>query len=145
MNLHTSSVPLFMMESTWFGEKESTLRSIEFFQKSARPPPLLFFSTKNKLSNSMFRLISCSLTSSAHVSAINTMEGSFARITTSSSFPVRRFPSPRQLQTIMLMALSGAAQQPPPINFSYHLSKPRFSLLVTQDGHSHQPLCFFCV
>ena len=133
-----------MMESIWFGENESTLKSTKFRQKSARPLPLLFLSTKNKLSNSMFRLICCSLASSAHVSAINTTEGTFARITTSSSFPVRRFPSPRQFQTIMLMALSEAALQPPPMNFLYHPSKPRTSSLVTQTGHTLQTLCFVC-
>ena len=142
MNLQTSSFPLFMMESIWFGENESTLKSTEFRQKSARPPPLLFLSTKNKLLNSMFHLICYSLASSAHVSAINTPEGTFARITTSSSFLVRRFSSPRQFQTKMLMALGVAALQPPPMNFLYHLLKPRTSSWVTRTGHTLQTLYF---
>ena len=139
---HTSSFPLFMMESIWFGENESTLKSTKFCQKSARPPPLLFLSTKNKLSNSMFRLICWNFASSAQVSTINMTEGTFAQITTSSSFPVRRFPSPWQFQTKMLMALGGAALQPPPMNFLYHLSKPRTSSLVTQTGRTLQTLYF---
>ena len=61
-----------------------------------------------------------SLASSASVSAMNTTEGSLARIISPSSFPVCRFPSPRQFHTRQFMATGGAEYQPPPI-FQIHL------------------------
>ena len=82
--------------------------------------------------------ISCTTRSSpalsASVLAMNTIEGSFARIISPSSFPVRRIPSPRQFQTLRFMILSRADHQPPPIqNVRLHLPlKPAFSCKVIQ-------------
>ena len=56
-----------------------------------------------------------SLTSSIHVSGMNTTEGSFTRIKSPSSFSVTRFPNLRQFYTKRLMTPSGAARQAPPL------------------------------
>ena len=120
MKCHSSSLPLLIMESIWFLEKVSTCTSIEFLQYSARLPPRLFLSRKNKLSNSILCLISCSLASFAYVSAKNTIKGSLARIITTSPFIVRRFPSPRQFHTMILIVIGGAVEQPLPLKYPVH-------------------------
>ena len=56
-----------------------------------------------------------SLASFAHVSAINTTEGSFAWIISPSSLLVRRFLSPQQFHTRRFIVTDGAELQPLPI------------------------------
>ena len=108
-----------------------------FFQNSTNPPPFLPLQTSHLLSKFMLWRTRSSLASSAHVSAKNTIEGSFARIMFPSSFFVRRFPSPRQFHTKRFMTPSGAKHQPPPFEkkILHHPSKHVSCCKVIRGDH----------
>ena len=77
-----------------------------------------------------------SLASFVKVLAKKTTEGSFAHIMSTNSLPARRFPSPRQFHAKQLIVLSGADDQPPPIqkNLHRHSNKPVVAWKVNLHG-----------
>ena len=92
--------------------KVSTFKFIKFFQNSTSPLPLWSRGTMNIWSNYKFCFIFFSLASFAHVLAMNMTKGSFARVKSTSSFSITKFPSPRQFHTRRLMILGGAIPHP---------------------------------
>ena len=106
-------------------DEPSTVRLIDDFQKRTKPSPLLLLVTTHLFSNSISYCTWSSLASSAHVLAINTTDGSFSRIISTSSFPVHRFPSPWQFQTRRFIVIGVVEPQPPPNPKVYHLQSSK--------------------
>ena len=86
------------MASMWLGDEDTTSTLTEFFQSKAKQPVLPALGPIQQWSNFSSSHNHCSLTSPTHVSAKNKAVGSYARVTTSSSWTVRMFPSPRTFQ-----------------------------------------------
>ena len=135
MNRHVSLVfPLMIVSIKYLWESTSSML-IEFFQNNTSPPPLFNLGTTHFWSKLILLKVQSSLTSSVHVSAINTTEWSFACINLTSSFYVHGFPSPRQFQNNKLITSGRASNQPPPIPyFLLRLPGNPFFFLVTQFG-----------
>ena len=124
--------------------ESTTSMLIEFFQNKTNPPPLFSLGVTHFWSKLILLKVRSSLTLSAHVSAINTTEGSFACINLTSSFSVRGFPSPQQFHNNRLIASSRADYQPSPISYFWlHLPMKPFFFLVTQFGLFHYLYFFF--
>ena len=136
---------LLIRESIKYFNEPSTVRLTEALQKSTKPPPLPLLGTTHLFSKSIFRYIQSGLTSSAHVLAINTMEGSFACIIYTSSFFVCRFLSPRQFHTRQFIEIGRAEPQPPPNPKVYHhqSSKPVDVCQVNLIGNQPVPYSSF--
>ena len=94
--------PIPALSSSWniaskkFVLEPSTVASIVVLQNNTKPPPLFFLGALNIFSHLIFLNTIFSFTSSAHVLAINTTEGSFVHTVSASSVFVHGFPSPRQ-------------------------------------------------
>ena len=80
----------------------------------------------------IFLITFFSLASSTHVSANNTIDGSFTR-NSANSFTVHGFPSPWQFQIKQLMVIGGAGHQSPPLRnrTQLHPQKAAYVCLVT--------------
>ena len=121
VNLHCSCTASPTMASMWFGEAETTSICTDFFQNRAKHPDLPALGLIQQWSNFKSAHNFHSLASADHVSARNMAARSCARVTTSSSRIVRRFPSPCMFQQIQFIKLGRPEDQPPLLGTSFHL------------------------